>query len=327
MLTAFGSGPRTPRLLPPGLEPEALRSAVWIDLLQPTPEEIAAVEQAIGQTLPTEAQLSEIESSSRIYVENAALFLSMPLVTRAETDPGMTSVGFVLTRQHLISIRFQPSRLFDQFTARLPHAEMADISGVRILIGLLEAVVDRIADVMERIRADLDAISRSIFLGDPAQAPGPRMQELHLREVLQTVGRAGDLISRMRDTLLGAGRIVPYLREAAEEFLPPDLSARLRTLRQDISSLNDYDGHLTSKAQFLLDATLGFISIAQNNIMKVFTIASVAGIPPVLLAGIWGMNFRHMPELDWGLGYILALLAIALSTVLPVYWFYRRGWL
>ena len=153
------------------------------------------------------------------------------------------------------------------------------------------------------------------------------MQERHLRDVLQTVGRAGDLISRMRDTLLGVGRIVPYLREAAEEFLPPDLRTRLRTLRQDISSLNDYDGHLTNKVQFLLDATLGFISIAQNNIMKVFTITSVAGIPPVLIAGIWGMNFKHMPELDWGLGYLMALTVIALSAVAPLYWFRRRGWI
>jgi magnesium transporter len=188
-------------------------------------------------------------------------------------------------------------------------------------------VVDRLADVMEKVRSDLDGVSRTIFVNDTRETSGRRMQERELQAILKTVGRAGDLTSRVRDTLLGVGRIVPYLRTAAEEFLPNDLRARLRTLRQDISSLNDYDVHLTNKVQFLLDATLGFISISQNNIMKVFTITSVAGIPPVLLAGIWGMNFKHMPELDWEFGYPLALLLIVLSATIPVYWFRRKGWL
>jgi len=324
---SFAAGETTPQPLPARADAAQLLQAIWIDLYQPGAEEIALVEQALGLELPTEADLSEIESSSRIYIENGALFLSMPLVTQVETSPRMAPIGFVLTRTHLISIRFEPSRVFDQFIARLPQTEMADQTGVRILTGLLEAIIDRIADVMERIRSELDGISHAIFVDDPTKRSGPRMQEDELRRVLQTVGRAGDLTSRMRDSLLGVGRIVPYLRTAAEEFLPNDLKNRLRTLRQDISSLNDYDVHLTNKVQFLLDATLGFISIAQNNIMKVFTITSVAGIPPVLLAGIWGMNFKNIPELDWTLGYPMALVAIVLSGLAPLYWFRRRGWI
>ena len=327
MLTAFAASPRAPIPLPSHMDAAALRGAIWIDLLQPTPTEISAVEQALGIELPTEADLAEIESSSRIYVENSALFLSMPLVTQADSNPRLASIGFVLTRSHLVSIRFQASHIFDQFIARLPQTDMADQTGVRILVGVLEAVVDRIADVMEKVRSDLDGISHTIFRSTPARALGPRMQERELRHLLRTVGRAGDLISRLRDSLLGVGRIVPYLRTATEEFLPSDLKNRLRTLRQDITSLNDYDGHLTNKVQFLLDATLGFISIAQNNIMKVFTITSVAGIPPVLMAGIWGMNFKHMPELEWLYGYPMAWATIAISAVVPLYWFRRRGWL
>jgi len=327
VLMSFAAGQTAPQPLPAHPDAAQLRQAIWIDLYQPSAEEIALVEQALGLELPNEADLAEIESSSRIYIENGALFLSMPLVTQVDTAPRMAAIGFVVTRAHLVSIRFEPSRVFDQFIARLGQTGMADQTGVRILTGLLEAIIDRIADVMERIRTDLDGISHTIFIDDPTRRTGPRMQEDELRRVLQTVGRAGDLTSRMRDSLLGVGRIVPYLRTAAEEFLPNDLKNRLRTLRQDISSLNDYDVHLTNKVQFLLDATLGFISIAQNNIMKVFTITSVAGIPPVLLAGVWGMNFKHMPELDWEFGYPLALLAIVLSTILPVYWFRRKGWL
>jgi magnesium transporter len=327
VLTSFASGPSAPHPLPAHVDAASLRQAIWIDLYQPGAEEIALVEQSLGVELPTEADLAEIESSSRIYVANGALFLSMPLVIQSETDPRIASIGFVLTRERLVSIRFQPSRVFDQFIARLPQAEMADQSGARILVGLLESVVDRLADVMEKVRSDLDGVSRNIFVDDTRETSGRRMQERELQAILKTVGRAGDLTSRVRDTLLGVGRIVPYLRTAAEEFLPNDLRARLRTLRQDISSLNDYDVHLTNKVQFLLDATLGFISISQNDLMKVFTITSVAGIPPVLLAGIWGMNFKHMPELDWEFGYPLALLLIVLSATIPVYWFRRKGWL
>lgn len=327
MLIAFEAGPLSVRTLPNAHDPAALGKAIWIDLFQPTAEEIVAVQLATGIELPSEADLAEIESSSRIYVNEGALFLSMPLVTQADTDPRTASIGFVLTRAHLISIRFMPIRIFDQFVARLPRAHIADASSLHILVGLLEAVVDRVADVMERIRSELDVTSRRIFVDDPTHPSGPRMQDQELRSVLQTVGRSGDLISRMRDSLLGVGRIVPYLRETSDAFLPSDLNNRLRTLGQDIASLNDYDGHLTTKVQFLLDATLGFISIAQNNIMKVFTITSVAGIPPVLVAGVYGMNFKQIPELEWTFGYPFAIFLIALSTVVPLYWFRRKGWL
>jgi len=327
MLTAFAPGLHAPQQLAETTDPAILRGAIWIDLLNPTEAEIQAVQQATGLELPTEAELAEIESSSRIYTEAGALYLSMPLVTQAETDPRSSSIGFVLSRTHLVSMRFMPSRLFDSFIERLPRAEMADQTGARILVGLLEAVVDRLADVMEKIRNELDDISHAIFRPKPGRKARAEIEDREQREVLQTVGRAGDLVSRIRDSLLGVGRIVPYLRETAEAFLPPDLRTRLRTLRQDISSLNDYDGHLTGKVHFLLDATLGFISIAQNNIMKVFTVFSVAGIPPVLIAGIYGMNFKNIPEYDWPLGYLYALLAILVSAVLPLLWFRRKGWL
>jgi len=327
MLTSFASAPHAPRQLEETEHTKILRDAIWIDLLNPTDTEIQAVQHATGLELPTEAELAEIESSSRIYTEAGALYLSMPLVTNVDTDPRSSSIGFVLSRTHLVSIRFMPSRLFDNFITRLPRTEMPDQTGARILVGLLEAVVDRLADVMEKIRNDLDDISRAIFRPKKTEKSQSGIDDREQREVLQTVGRAGDLVSRIRDSLLGVGRIVPYLLETAEDFLPPDLRTRLSTLHQDISSLNDYDSHLTGKVHFLLDATLGFISIAQNNIMKVFTVFSVAGIPPVLIAGIYGMNFKNLPEYDWTLGYPFALLLMLVSAVLPLLWFRRKGWL
>jgi magnesium transporter len=142
-----------------------------------------------------------------------------------------------------------------------------------------------------------------------------------------TLGRIGDLVSRVRETQVNAALIVPYVEGAAREWLPKDLKPRFQTLRRDIASLNDYDTHLNYKLQFLLDATLGFINIAQNSVMKVLTVVSVVGIPPVLVAGIYGMNFKSMPELDWPWGYAYGLAVIVLSGLIPLGVFRKRNWI
>ena len=131
----------------------------------------------------------------------------------------------------------------------------------------------------------------------------------------------------MRDELLGLGRVGAYLEESGIAGAPPVNATRLKGIRADIASLTDYEAHLSGKLQFLLDATLGFINIEQNEIVKTLTIASVVGIPPVLVAGIYGMNFRVMPELRWALGYPMALALIVVSGLVPLWWFKRRGWM
>jgi len=327
MLTAFSAGPKSPCPITDITGAARLQDAIWIDMLSPTPEERAMVEAAVGLELPTEAEIAEIESSSRVSIENGVVYLSMPLLTQVDTDPHSASIGYVLSRNHLVTIRFRQSRVFDNYAARLPRTEMADQCGARILVGILEAIVDRLADVMELSRNELDAVSHRIFHGGPDNAHRPTAEDRALRATLRTLGRVGDLVSKVRDSLLGIRRIASYVAQVEKEMFAPDLRNRLKTLRQDIGSLTDYDLHLTNKTQFLLDATLGFINIAQNNIMKVFTITSVLGIPPVLLAGMWGMNFKNMPELDWAYGYPMAIVAIIVSAVAPLYWFRKRGWI
>lgn len=325
MLSAFSAGAKFPTSIGEITGADTLREAIWIDMLSPTPEERAMVEAATGLELPTEAEIAEIESSSRVSIENGVVYLSMPLLTQVDTDPHSASIGYVLARNLLVTIRFRPSRVFDNYAARLPRTEMADQCGARILVGVLEAIVDRLADVMELSRNELDNVSRRIFHSDGPHRP--TAEDKALRATLRTLGRVGDLISKVRDSLLGIRRIASYLAQVEKEMFAADLRTRLKTLRQDIGSLTDYDLHLTNKTQFLLDATLGFINIAQNNIMKVFTITSVLGIPPVLLAGMWGMNFKNMPELEWVYGYPMALALIILSAVAPLYWFRKRGWI
>ena len=306
---------------------EPLREAMWIDLLEPTADETVRVTQTTGLALPTEADVNEIESSSRLSTRDGVLYLSMPLVSRPETEPRTVSVGFVLAPNRLITVRFASSRLIDRFAAELPQNAAASRGSAHILISLLEAIVDRQADALEQVGTELETISHRIFCKDMAVAAGRKREDAMLRRTLLGLGRIGDLASHIRESQVSAARIVPYIETAAEEWLPHDLKPRLRTLRRDVASLNDFDTHLNDKLQFLLDATLGFINIAQNNVMKVLTVASVAGIPPVLVAGIYGMNFKTMPELDWAWGYTYGLVLIALTTIIPLAVFKWRNWI
>jgi magnesium transporter len=306
---------------------DALRQAVWIDLQDAGPDEVARVEQATSLKVPSEAEVSEIESSSRLASRDGVLYLSMPLIRLADDGPRTTSAGFVVSPERLISVRFAPSRIFDSYAEHMPRGETSHEVGAHIFIGLLEAIIDRQADALEQVRADLDTISHGIFAMGVKQEGGRKGEDATLRRTLGQLGHIGDLISHVRDTQVGAARIVPYVEAMAAEWLPKELVPRLATLRQDIASVSDFDTHLNDKLQFLLDATLGFINIAQNNVMKVMAIASVVGIPPVLIAGIYGMNFKNIPEYDWAWGYVWGWGLIILTTLIPLGVFRWRKWI
>jgi magnesium transporter len=256
-----------------------------------------------------------------------AVYLSMPLVSRPETEPRSISLGFVLTADRLITVRFAPSRLFDRFMEQVTETDAIARSSAHVFVALLEAIIDRQADALEQVRTELEAISNRIFSARMAAASGGKHEDATLRGTLIALGRIGDLVSHVRESQVNAARIVPYVETAAAAWLPKELRPRFRTMRRDIASLNDFDTHLNDKLQFMLDATLGFINIAQNNVMKVLTVTSVAGIPPVVVAGIYGMNFHWMPELSWTWGYPLSLALIALTTLVPVIVFRLRGWI
>jgi magnesium transporter len=297
---------------------------VWVDLLKPSPAEMAFVERTTGLHLPTFDDLSEIESSSRLRTDDGTLYLSAPAVHRATAaDPQSTPVGFVLNAELLITVRFEPLNAFTTF-GQGPHGTAPEV-----FTGLIETIVDRIADVLEHIAAELDVLSHRLFRtgridGDNHRRPA--RESADLRVILRRVGAGGDLVSKIRDSLLGLGRIVPYVASLGT-WLPDAVKPRLETLRHDILSLSDYDAHLVNKVQLLLDATLGLINVEQNNIIKVLTIVSVVGVPPTLVASMYGMNFHDMPELSWAWGYPYGLALIAISAIAPLLWFRWRGWL
>jgi magnesium transporter len=307
-------------------------NVAWIDLLKPEPDEVAFVERTTGLDLPSIEDLSEIESSSRLRHQNGAIYLSAPLIYRgADSDQRLTTpVGFVLTRERLITVRFEDITSFKTFSARDLADESDPLSSGAVFAGLMDAIADRLADVLENTAEELDVLSHRLFhtpATEPVSRRPPARESADLRIILRRVGNSGDLASKIRDSLLGVGRIVPYVLSLAADWLPPEVKLRLDTVRQDVLSLSDYDGHIVSKVQLLLDATLGLINVEQNNIIKVLTIVSVVGIPPTLVASMYGMNFKNMPELDWSWGYPYGLALIALSAILPVAWFKWRGWI
>jgi magnesium transporter len=302
-----------------------LADAIWIDLIEPTDEERDRVHRATTLCLPTKADIEEIESSSRVYAENGALYLSSPVLEHTDClNAVVTAVGFVLSPDKLVTQRFGRVAAFDTVAAAYAKAPPSDATDV--FLKILETVVDNLADTLEHASAELERISHASFRADHPRRNRAKSSEA-LRGALSKLGRMGDGISHVRDTLLGFGRIAAFLRENGNLKIPPAEITRSEAIRTDIASLNDYQAHLANKVQFLLDATLGFINIEQNDVVKTLTVVSVVGVPPVLIAGIYGMNFKNMPELDWPFGYPFALILIVVSGFLPLAWFKRRGWL
>jgi magnesium transporter len=299
---------------------------VWIDLLNPTDAEKKLVESRTGLRIPSIEALSEIESSSRLIADHGVIYLSTPLVAQGDTaDYYLSPAGFILAKSLLVTVRFAALSTFDA-VAKKVHDDETLRSSAGVFTCLMEAIVDRGADVLERLAGELDKISRSIFRGDPNKKRHIARSNEALRQALAKIGTIGDRLSQARDVFLGIDRIVPFVVSLKHDWIIPEFENRLAAIARDTASLNAYEEHLSNKVQFLLDAVLGFITIEQNDLFKILTIVSVVGIPPTVMAGIWGMNFKSMPELSWGFGYPMSLAVIVLSAVIPLIWFKWRGW-
>jgi magnesium transporter len=305
---------------------ETLGKDFWIDLTQPTPEEIARVETEFNVRIPSADQLQEIESSSRLRTDGTVMYLSMPLVAHGEqADAAPGFIGFVLTAEVLVTVRYSDLHPFAEVRARLEQ-DPKQRGGTTTFAVLLEAMVDFAADFLEVLGGELGATSRRVFRGRDQEPRQVKRTTRLLREMLTVVGNAGERLSQIRESLLGLQRIIVFTSDTACDWLRPEIQTRLKTVRRDVSSLTDFETHLSGKVQFLLDAILGFINTEQNEIFKVLTIVSVVGIPPTLIASMYGMNFHNMPELSWHWGYQYGLVLIAASTVTPILWFKWRGW-
>jgi magnesium transporter len=313
------------RLLPVDDVEKDVERIVWVDLLNPTPDEESLLERVIGVDVPTREEMEEIEVSSRLYYEEGAAFMTATLLAQADRDdPAMAPVTFVLTGAQLVTVRYHDPRAFQTFRQRAIKVPIGATTGFGALVALLEIIVDRLADVLERAGRDVERISRGIF----QQNGDKERKSPDFRAWLEEIGRKGDLNSKIRDSLLTLERLCGFLGQVASQGSEdPQLRARLATLTRDVQSLTDHSSFLSQKITFLLDATLGMINIEQNEIIKLFSVAAVVLLPPTLIASVYGMNFTHMPEVKWVLGYPFALGLMVVSAVLPYLYFKWRRWL
>jgi len=300
----------------------------WIDAFRPDARDIAFLQRILGIEMPSFEKLSEIETSSRLYSAKGHLFLTIPMVFHTASEMTQTTpLGFVMGKDNVLTIRFKPIKACDHLHFDAPNGDRRFCGGPGGLISVLEVIIDQVADELEKLNADLDAVSHVIFGGNGiAQDSEADRDRRDLRRVLRKIGRIGDFTSKINEVLLGMSRLIPFVLSDAADFLTAETRGKLKSLNRDVSSLNDYEKNQTDKIQFLLDATLGLTNIDQNNIFKLLTLVSVVGIPPTLIASMYGMNFKNMPELEWTYGYAYALGLIALSAIIPLVWFKWRGW-
>jgi magnesium transporter len=301
--------------------------AIWLDLLSPTIEEDRLVEQTLGVSLPTREEMQEIEVSARLYSEAGAEFMTITALANIDSDePVQTPVTFVLKGPMLATLRHLEPRAFLSFAARAQKANgVACASGEQIMLSLIEALTDRMADTLERVGAEIDAVSREVFRTKARQAASTKATR-DLRATLEQIGRNGDLLTKLRESLVSINRLLTY-HSTMEVADKKAAKARAKTLHRDVLALSDQSTFLSQKINFLLDATLGLINLEQNQIIKIFSVAAVIFLPPTLVASIYGMNFEHMPELKLMFGYPMAIAFMIMSAILPYLWFKRRGWL
>ncbi|MGG7645547.1 magnesium transporter CorA family protein [Rhodovulum sp. YNF3179] len=295
--------------------------AVWLDLVEPTDEERGSLAAHLGLALPSRADQEEIEQSSRLYLDHGVPVMTALLPARVDTDEAhIGPVTFILTEDRLVTLRHHHPRPFTQFPARAARASLGCSSALTVLLGLLEDIIDRLADITENVGREIDGLSREIFR--PSGEARPDHQK-----TLRQIGQSDALVMHLRESLLTLERLLIFLIPVLEQREGgKPARGMVRSFQRDLRTIAEQAGFLQQKTALLLDATLGMIDIEQNKIIKIFSIAAVVFLPPTLIASIYGMNFAAMPELDWAAGYPAALTAMAVSAVIPLIYFKRKGW-
>jgi magnesium transporter len=300
--------------------------ALWIDLIEPTREEDHLVEARLNIEIPTRDEMRDIEPSSLLYTENGARYMTARILCHSDTEtPKLVPISFILTDKVLVTVRYDEPRSFQMFASRAIKPGGCVSQPEAVLDGLIETVIDRAAEILRRVGDDIELTSRNVFERDAGTAErGDAYQQ-----VIRSLGRSGDLISNARESMVSLERMLLYL--SANMQRPQRASgfqAEWRTAVRDVQSIEEHANFLNSKISFILEATLGLVSIEQNKIIKLFSVMSVVMMPPTLIASIYGMNFKKwMPELEWEWGYPLALAFMAAAAAIPYLYFKRKRWL
>jgi magnesium transporter len=305
-------------------EPGDVKSGVWIDLLNPGEDEDKGIETALGIEIPTRSEMREIEASNRFYSENGAYYMTSIILHHNAQDMPMTSViTFILSGNHLVTVRYAEPKAFPVYVARATKGDVDCVTGAGVMIGLLEMLIEREADLIERVQDEIERIAPLVFAQKGQSANNRRLDVL-----LRTVGKEGDITARAQESAMSLHRLSLYFANAARERQDDArVLGRIEAANHDILSLMESMRFLSARTSFMLDATLGMISTEQNQIIKLFSVMAVMLMPPTLVASIYGMNFKFMPELDFPLGYPMALALMFISGLVPFLYFKKKGWL
>jgi magnesium transporter len=293
--------------------------AVWIDLVNPTPDEDRAVEAALGLSVPTREEMAELEASSRLYRENGATYVTADIIHHGDADmPGLDPVTFVLTAGPLVTVRYFDPKPFALLLDKLDRDPALCGTGADLFLHLMEAIIDRASDVLSTNAAKVEAVSNHVFSG---------RKTVGFEKLITQLGRAHIANARIEQSLSSLARIFAFAAVDDRIEKQPETREHLNSLTRDAQSLIAHNQAVAASIDFQLSAALGLINIEQSSIIKIFSVAAVAFLPPTLIASIYGMNFDHMPELPRAWGYPAALVAMVVSALLPLAWFKRKGWL
>ncbi|MDB6138683.1 MAG: Magnesium transporter [Verrucomicrobiaceae bacterium] len=299
-------------------------NTVYLDLINPSKTEELAAESWLGYPLPTREEMHEIEESSRLYAEEGVLYMTAWVPVGLDTEsPDNTPVSFILGEKCLATVRYSEPSSFRTLADHAKRQCTTPLTSDAVFLMLVELIVGRIADGLEFIEADLRRVSRGVFAVNPHKADANA--ERTLGDVVRLLGRRSALIADLRQCLVSLSRMMQFFLNNSAAWMSADLAPKFRTVVRDVKSLDEYTNQQTQEMTFLLDSTLGLISIQQNQIIKIFTVASVLFMPPTLIASIYGMNFEHMPELKSYVGYPVVLIVMIISAIGPIGFFKRKG--
>ena len=289
---------------------------IWVDAIAPTEEERLWLQEAYSQELPTIDDIYEIEATSRFYENDNGLHICSYFLNYADENSENISAAFVFNGDRLFTLREEELAAFRLFRLRARKGLVTLTNSKSIMLGLFETKVENLADIVERIAADLEKTSRQV-LGNAEHDDN--------ESVLTDLAQQEDINGKVRVSMVDLQRMLYLLLRSG--ILNAEQSDRLRDIIRDSESLIASTSFLFDKIKFLLDTTLGFINVNQNKIIKIFSVASVVFLPPTMIASVYGMNFSYLPELQWHLGYPWALGLMLASAVAPYLWFRKKKWL
>lgn len=300
----------------------SLGSLTFLDLLNPSRTEETQAEGWLQYQLPSREEMEEIEESSRLYIEDGKLYMAAWIPIGLDTqEPDNTSISFVLTPDCLTTVRYADPQSFRLLADQLRKQCRPPLTSDGVFLLLMDLIVARIADALQLVEADLKKLASDVF-SISTQKPSASA-ERDLGQVVKLLGRRFAMVSNLRESLVSINRMLQHFLNNAATWMHGELAAQFRSLMRDVKSLDDYTSQQTQEMTFLLESTLGLINIQQNQIIKIFTIASVLFMPPTLIASIYGMNLK-MPETNFPVTYPVVLLLLVISALIPIIFFKKK---